>query len=423
ENGLASRGRSLRPAAQLFGAWQLGDAAQKHLLWRHNPQLGIIESMVAGVDAMVSGAPHFFVPAPRAASGPDMLSELLRAGVKRVWLRTSSRPARTLAWQGDLDWALRFAQVLVRDAALLGIAVTLTSDREHTQVCASIAAGPLAELSEARLRFLAGRDAEGAFHLPALAEPGVRVAGPHASVWRLAWEARAFGLNLVLPVIDPFGAAGFVYDPQGTLDADRRQRLTLLAQEVGAWPTLAREGAGPAMATGAECVQSLTRHASPLSLSLALHTGALDHCTYCPKLCRVSCPVAVAAGSETLTPRQLMRTANLARIGRRPLAADVAARLWACVDCRGCQSLCEHKNDVASVLQAARAELFVQGYAPAAVLALFSGIKAGDATAVPSGAACLFLGCQTRVEDPEPAAAALALARHVYGAVSALNGS
>ncbi|MBI3178184.1 MAG: FAD-binding oxidoreductase, partial [Deltaproteobacteria bacterium] len=116
ENGLASRGRSLRPAAQLFGAWQLGDAAQKHLLWRHNPQLGIIESMVAGVDAMVSGAPHFFVPAPRAASGPDMLPDLLRSAVERVWLRTSPWPALTLAWQGDLDWALRLAQELVRDA-------------------------------------------------------------------------------------------------------------------------------------------------------------------------------------------------------------------------------------------------------------------------------------------------------------------
>ncbi len=425
EAELAKTGRTLGGAAQILGAWSVGDAARERLLWRYNPQLGMVESMVAGVDATVDGLPHRFVPAPRAAAGPELWADLLHAQVDRVWLRTAKRPAQSLAWQGDLDWILRLARRFARDAALVGVELSLTLDAGHAQLGATFAEGPLADLFATRLRTLAARLPRPWRVMPPPMQLGVQVAGSLASVWRLVWEAQAGGLSVALPWLDAFGAAGFVYDPAGPLDLDRQRRLTLLAEEVGAWPWVARRAATPfAAPTPSETVREVAAGGEPLTLSLATHAGALDHCTFCPKLCRVACPVAVAAGSETVTPRQLMLTANLARTGRRALAADLAARLWACVDCRGCTSLCEHGNDVATVLMEARAELGAQGYLPEVVRETLARLPTGAprAEAWP-GANVLFLCCENDPQDGEPADAALALARARYGEVRVLEGS
>ena len=43
---------------------------------------------------------------------------------------------------------------------------------------------------------------------------------------------------------------------------------------------------------------------------------SLTYCTYCPKLCRHTCPVSNATARETLTPQTKMATMRLLRIGR-----------------------------------------------------------------------------------------------------------
>jgi Fe-S oxidoreductase len=164
-------------------------------------------------------------------------------------------------------------------------------------------------------------------------------------------------------------------------------------------------------------------------LRLAAHVRELDNCTYCPKLCRFACPVAVADGSETLTPRQLALTVALDRRGARALGDDEALRLWSCVDCRGCRSFCDHDNDVATMLASARAELFAAGRAPDTVVAALTALAAsgrhpaappawspprGDGATAPTW---LFLGCQNGSEDAGVAAGALALAQAHVGAV------
>ena len=82
----------------------------------------------------------------------------------------------------------------------------------------------------------------------------------------------------------------------------------------------------------------------------------LEYCTYCPKMCRHSCPVSGAVGSETLTPQSKMELVNMLRRTAVPWEQDFVNPVYGCTTCRLCRQYCEHDNDVAAALQAARAE-------------------------------------------------------------------
>lgn len=82
--------------------------------------------------------------------------------------------------------------------------------------------------------------------------------------------------------------------------------------------------------------------------------AALETCAFCPKLCRSACPVSNAEPRETLTPWGKMTTAYLAALGDVPLTSSFASPAWACTGCRACRSACDHHNDVAGSLYAAR---------------------------------------------------------------------
>ena len=49
----------------------------------------------------------------------------------------------------------------------------------------------------------------------------------------------------------------------------------------------------------------------------------LEYCTYCPKMCRHSCPVSNALGNETLIPQAKMELLNMLRRTRAPLGAGL----------------------------------------------------------------------------------------------------
>jgi Fe-S oxidoreductase len=93
---------------------------------------------------------------------------------------------------------------------------------------------------------------------------------------------------------------------------------------------------------------------------------ALETCTYCPKLCRSACPVSNAEPKETLIPWGKMSMAFFAARGDVPASGSFAAPAWACTGCFGCRDACDHKNDVAGTLLAARAAIRSVGGAPAA---------------------------------------------------------
>jgi ferredoxin len=76
----------------------------------------------------------------------------------------------------------------------------------------------------------------------------------------------------------------------------------------------------------------------------------LDYCTYCPKMCRHSCPVSTASGKETYIPQVKMDRMNQLRLGRGSWTTESTDPLWACTGCRHCTMYCDHGNEPGLVL-------------------------------------------------------------------------
>lgn len=92
---------------------------------------------------------------------------------------------------------------------------------------------------------------------------------------------------------------------------------------------------------------------------------ATAYCTYCPKLCRFSCPAAEAEGRETVTPWGLMRLLELVKDGAVEPSEEVAEIFYHCMGCKRCQTWCKHDNDVPEAMWKARAWMREQGHVPA----------------------------------------------------------
>jgi dimethylglycine catabolism B len=90
----------------------------------------------------------------------------------------------------------------------------------------------------------------------------------------------------------------------------------------------------------------------------------LELCVYCPKLCRAACPVSRAEPNESLIPWGKMSTSYFVARGDVPLDEGHAKLAWACTGCRACTERCDHRNDVAGTLGAARAAMHEKGVAP-----------------------------------------------------------
>lgn len=93
----------------------------------------------------------------------------------------------------------------------------------------------------------------------------------------------------------------------------------------------------------------------------------MDYCTYCPKMCRFSCPVSETTKHETHTPWGKMQLAGLLLTGRMPWSHEAASALYQCTSCGRCQNYCEHHNDVAVSLWEARAGATEAHVAPTGV--------------------------------------------------------
>lgn len=91
---------------------------------------------------------------------------------------------------------------------------------------------------------------------------------------------------------------------------------------------------------------------------------ATAYCTYCPKLCRFSCPVAEAERRETVTPWGLMRLLELVKSGAVEADEEVAETFHHCTGCLRCQTWCKHDNDVPQAMFEARAWMRDLGHVP-----------------------------------------------------------
>jgi len=93
----------------------------------------------------------------------------------------------------------------------------------------------------------------------------------------------------------------------------------------------------------------------------------IEYCTYCPKMCRFSCPVAKIECSETVTPTAKGVILKLARDGAIPFDSEVGELVYACNGCLITRTYCEHDIDVFPPLEAARIEAVKRRVAPDSV--------------------------------------------------------
>ena len=87
----------------------------------------------------------------------------------------------------------------------------------------------------------------------------------------------------------------------------------------------------------------------------------MDYCTYCPKMCRFSCPVSEATKTEAHTPWGKMEIGRWILDKTIPLSEENVLPVYQCTNCLHCQNYCEHLNDVPEALKDIRT-LAVENY-------------------------------------------------------------
>jgi len=168
---------------------------------------------------------------------------------------------------------------------------------------------------------------------------------------------------------------------------------------------------------------------------LADRTAALETCGYCPKLCRAACPVSEAEPRDSLTPWGKMSLAWFVARGDVEPDPDLALTAWACTGCFACRERCDHRNEVAHTLGAARADYRALGLAPRSAEAVVEGHDAmrGEVSLAleklasepgvsASAGTALLLGCRYARLHPEQSRAAIAVASRLFGPVRLIDG-
>ncbi|MBI5489021.1 MAG: (Fe-S)-binding protein [Deltaproteobacteria bacterium] len=149
-------------------------------------------------------------------------------------------------------------------------------------------------------------------------------------------------------------------------------------------------------------------------------TKAQTYCTYCPKLCRFVCPVSAVQARETVTPWG--KQTILHEIVRQTLPLDESAALplWACLECHGCRTYCDHGIEVPASLRAGRVLAWNHQVAPKPAATLVHGFSerqrrmqlnvaafAADRAVSAETKLALFPGCKACLDHPADVAAAL----------------
>ena len=101
-------------------------------------------------------------------------------------------------------------------------------------------------------------------------------------------------------------------------------------------------------------------------MTLDLHTQ-LEHCTYCPKMCRHACPVSNADGHEVHIPQAKMATLNQIRLGHERWTPETSSPIWACTGCGHCTTYCAHGVTPGTSLFTGREEAVRRGVIPPAL--------------------------------------------------------
>jgi fumarate reductase (CoM/CoB) subunit B len=88
---------------------------------------------------------------------------------------------------------------------------------------------------------------------------------------------------------------------------------------------------------------------------------SLSYCTYCPKLCRHTCPVSNAEARETVVPQAKMATMRRLRLADGEKSVADTEPLYACTGCGACGEACLHHIAVGPSLFRGREEAEREG--------------------------------------------------------------
>jgi Fe-S oxidoreductase len=83
---------------------------------------------------------------------------------------------------------------------------------------------------------------------------------------------------------------------------------------------------------------------------------SLSYCTYCPKLCRHTCPVSHAEARETLVPQAKMAGMRRLRLHQGERSVVESEPLYGCTGCGACTEFCLHGVEVGPALFRGRDE-------------------------------------------------------------------
>ncbi|MEW6201781.1 MAG: (Fe-S)-binding protein [bacterium] len=120
------------------------------------------------------------------------------------------------------------------------------------------------------------------------------------------------------------------------------------------------------------CVHLRQKFFNMLSIT---HHKNIEYCTYCPKLCRFACPVALAEGRETVTPTERMRFLHLLRNGAADWNDEIADIFYRCLGCLSCRAFCKHRIDVSEVMLEARRTALDRKIEPVALKRLITNFS------------------------------------------------
>jgi dimethylglycine catabolism B len=149
-----------------------------------------------------------------------------------------------------------------------------------------------------------------------------------------------------------------------------------------------------------------------------------EHCSYCPKMCRYTCPVAEATGLESVTPWGIDRVIAAMARGDELTAGEMLP-VWACTGCRQCGGACVPGLDLPAHVRAGRRHAVAAGAVPEGIDAeagrdrpLSTALQAG---ATPGAPTVVFPGC--RSADDDALAAVLGAAGIAYATVTGCCGA
>jgi Fe-S oxidoreductase len=83
---------------------------------------------------------------------------------------------------------------------------------------------------------------------------------------------------------------------------------------------------------------------------------SLTYCTFCPKLCRHTCPVSNAEARETLVPQAKMATMRRLRLHEAEASTVETEPIYGCTGCGACTEFCLHGVEVGPALFRGRDE-------------------------------------------------------------------